>query len=164
MVLDKICEKQAQKKQTASQTPFLPLFSLHQHTFQRPASVVKYGQKLQKTYAKTKLEETVDSKQIQRFICRSIAYAYTLKLIAWDLKAIQEAIIAQAKRASLGREVAQKDRTIKVSECYALYLEKKKKRKSRLRKKRGEEKRAEKQANSQLAQIEFLVGGVPSVE
>ncbi len=32
------------------------------------------------------------------------------------------------------------------------------------RKKEREEKRAEKQANSQLAQIEFFLGGVSSVE
>ena len=45
--------------------------------------------------------EIVDSEQIQQFICRSIASAHILELTARDLKAIQEATIACAKRASL---------------------------------------------------------------
>ena len=165
VVLDKIRENQAQRAQTALRTPSVPPLLLHQRTPQGPASVVKYGQKLQRAYAKLKPGEIIDSEQIQRFIRGSIASAHTLELIARDLKAIQEATTARAKRASLGGQVAQKGGTIKVSECRALCSKRKEKEEEQTRKKKErEEKRAEKQANSQLAQIEFLVGGVPSVE
>ena len=100
---------------------------LHQRTPQRPASVVKYGQKLQRIYAKLKPEEIVDSEQIQRFICGSIASTYILELTIRNLIAIQEATIAQAKQASLGGQVVQKGRTIKVSECRAFCLKRKEK-------------------------------------
>ena len=84
---------------------------------------------------------------------------------ARDLKAIQEATTARAKRASLAGQVAQKSGTIKVSECRALCSKRKEKEEELARKKKErEEKRAEKQANSQLAQIEFLIGGVPTIE
>ncbi len=72
---------------------------------------------------------------------------------------MQEVTTARAKRASLGGQVAQKRGPIKVSKCRAICS----KRQARKRKVR-EEKRAEKQANSQLAQIEFLIEGAPSVE
>ena len=88
-----------------------------------------------------------------------------MELTARDLKAIQEATTARAKRASLGGQVAQKGGTIKVSECRELCSKRKEKEEEQVRKrKEREEKRAEKQANSQLAQIEFLIGGVPPVE
>ena len=140
VVLDKICEKQAQRAQTAIRTPFLPLLLLHQRTPQRPTSVVKYGQKLQRAYAKLKPGEIVDSEQIQRFICRSISSAHTLELTAWDLKAIQKTTTAWAKRASLGGQVAQKSGTIKVSECRALCLKKKEKEEEQARKKKEKRK------------------------
>ena len=127
--------------------------------------VVKYGQKLQRAYAKLKPGEKIDSEQIQRFIRGSIASVHTLELTARDLKAIQEATTAREKRASLGGQVAQKGGTIKVSECCALCSKRKEKEEEQARKKKErEEKRAEKQANSQLAQLEFLIGGVPTVE
>ena len=86
-------------------------------------------------------------------------------MIAWDLNVIQEAITARAKRASLGRQVVQKGEIIKVSECRALCLKRKEKEEEQAREKKEREvKRAEKQVNSQLAQIEFLIGGVPTVE
>ena len=107
--------------------------------------VVKYGQKLQKAYAKLKREEIVNSKQIQWFISRSIASAHTLELTAWDLKVIQEATTAWAKRASLGGQVVQKGRTIKVSKCCALCLKRKEKEKKQAwKKKEKEEKWAKK--------------------
>ena len=53
----------AQKAQTAFRTPSPPL-PLHQRTPQGPASVVKYGQKLQRAYAKLKPGEKIDSEQI----------------------------------------------------------------------------------------------------
>ena len=88
-----------------------------------------------------------------------------MELTAWDLKAIQEVTTARAKRASLGGQVAQKGGTIKFSECRALCSKQKEKEEERAgEQKEREEKRAETQANSQLAQIEFLVGGVPPVE
>ena len=120
---------------------------------------------MQKAYAKLKPGEIVDSEQIQRFIRGSIASAHKLELTTRDLKVIQEATTARAKRASLGRQVAQKGGTIKVSECRALCSKRKEKEEEQARKKKErEEKRAEKQANFQLVQIEFLVGGVPFVE
>ena len=64
MVLDKIREKQAQRAQTTIQTPSPPPLPLHQRTSQGSASVVKYGQKLQRAYAKLKPGEIVDSGQI----------------------------------------------------------------------------------------------------
>ena len=165
VVLDKIREKQAQQAQTALRTPSPPPLPLHQRTPQGPASVVKYGQKFQRAYAKLKPGEKIDSEQIQRFIRGSIASAHTLELTARDLKAIQEATTARAKRASLGGQVAQKGGTIKVSECRALCSKRKEKEEEQARKKKErEEKRAEKQANSQLSQIEFLIGGVPTIE
>ncbi len=69
VVLDKIREKQAQRAQTAIQTPSPPSLPLDQRTPQGPASVVKYRQKLQRAYAKLKPGEIVDSEQIQQFIC-----------------------------------------------------------------------------------------------
>ncbi len=88
-----------------------------------------------------------------------------IEVAAWDLKAIQEATTARAKRASLGGQVAQKGGTIKVSECRAICSKRKEKEEEQVReKKEREEKQAETQANSQLAQIEFLVGGVPPVK
>ena len=89
MVIDKIREKQGQRAQTAPRTPSPPPLLLHQRTPQRPASVVKYEQKLQRAYAKLKPEDKIDSKQIQRFIRGSIASARTLELTARDLKAVQ---------------------------------------------------------------------------
>ncbi len=78
---------------------------------------------------------------------------------------VQEATTARAKRASLGGQVAQKGGTIKVSECRAIYSKRKKKKEEQARKRKTrEEKRAENQANSQLAQIEFFIGGASSVE
>ena len=127
VILDKICEKQAQRAQTAIKTPSSPPFPLHQRTPQRSDSVVKYGQKLQKAYAKLKPGEIDDSEQIQYFICGSIASAFTLELTARNLIAIQEAITARTKRASLDIQVAQKGGTIKVSECCALYSKRKEK-------------------------------------
>ena len=56
------------------------------------------------------------------FIHVSIASAHTLELTA---KAIQEAKTARARWASLGGQVAQKGGTIKVSQCRALFREKK---------------------------------------
>ena len=64
VVFDKIREKQAQIAQTAIQTPSPPPFPLHQRTPQRPASIVRYGQKLQKVYAKLKPREIIGSEQI----------------------------------------------------------------------------------------------------
>ena len=54
IVLDKIREKQAQRAQTAIRTPSPPPLPLNQRTPQGPASVIKYGQKLQRAYAKLK--------------------------------------------------------------------------------------------------------------
>ena len=160
--------KSAKNKLREHNLPFEPLLlpvPLHQRTPQGPASVVKYRQKLQRAYAKLKPGEKIDSEQIQRFIRRSIASAHTLELTARDLKAIQEATTARAKRASLGGQVAQKGETTKVSECRALCSKRKEKEEEQGRKKKErEEKRAEKQANSQLAHTEFLVGGVPSLK
>ena len=88
-----------------------------------------------------------------------------MELTSRDLKAIQAATTARAKRASLGEQIAQKGGTMKVSECRALCSKRKEKEEEQAWKKRErEEKWADKQANSQLAQIEFLVGEVPSVE
>ncbi len=61
--------------------------------------------------------EKIDPKQIQQFIRGSIASVYKLELTARDLKAVQEATTARAKRASLDGQVPQKGDTIKVSEC-----------------------------------------------
>ena len=77
MVLDKIRKKQAQRAQTAIQIPSPPPLPLHQYTPQRPVSIVKYGQKLQRAYPKLKPGEIVNSEQIQRFICGSIASTHT---------------------------------------------------------------------------------------
>ena len=86
---------------------------------------------------------------MQRFIRGSIASAHTLQLTARDLKAIQ---------------VAQKGGMIKISECRELcWIKKETEDEQAQKRKDREEKRAEKQANSQLAQIEFLFG-VPTVE
>ena len=57
---------------------------------------------------------------MQRFIRGSIASAHTLQLTARDLKAMQDATTARAKRASLGGQVAQKGGMIKISECREL--------------------------------------------
>lgn len=65
MVLDKIRKKQAQREETALQTPSPFPLPLHQYNLQRPASVVKYRQKLQRAYAKPKTGEKIDSEQIQ---------------------------------------------------------------------------------------------------
>ncbi len=73
VVLDKIRKKQAQRQQTALRTPSPPPLPLNQRTPQEPASVVKYGQKLQRAYAKLKPWGKIDPEQIQRFICGSIA-------------------------------------------------------------------------------------------
>ena len=78
VVLDKIREKQAQRAPTTLRTPSPPPLSLYQRTPPGPALVVKYGQKLQRAYVKLKPGEKVDSEQIQRFICGSIASAHTL--------------------------------------------------------------------------------------
>ena len=83
-----------------------PPLSWNQHTSQGPASVVKYGQKLQRAYAQLKPWEKIDPEQIQRFIRRSIASAYTLELTKQDPKAVPEATTARAKRASFGGQVA----------------------------------------------------------
>ena len=164
-VLDKIREKQAQKAETALQTPSPPPFPSHQRTPQAPASIVKYGQQLQRAYANLKPREKIDSQQRKRFIRGPIASAHTLELTARDSKAIQEATTARAKRASLGGQVAQQGGTKKVGECRALCSNRKEKEEEQARKrKEREEKRAKKQANSKLAQIWFLFGGVPHVE
>lgn len=115
------------------------------------ASIVKYKQKLQIAYTKLKQEEKIDFEEIQWFISGSIAFAHILKLIAWDLKAIQKATNARAKRTPLDGQVAQNNRII--SECYEFCLKKKEKEKKRAwKKKKVKEKQAGKQANSQLAQ------------
>lgn len=44
--------------------------------------IVKYRQKLQKTYIKLKPREKINFKQIQKFICRSITFVHKLELIA----------------------------------------------------------------------------------
>ncbi len=64
VILNKICEKQAQIAQTALQTLSPPPILLYQRTPQRPASIVKYGQKLQRAYVKLKPGEKIDSEQI----------------------------------------------------------------------------------------------------
>ena len=70
-----------------------------------------------------------------------------------------------AKRVSLGEQVAQKGGTIKVTECHTICSKRKEKEEEQVRKRKvREEKRAEKQANSQLAQSEFFIGGASSVE
>ena len=54
---------------------------------------------------------------------------------------------------------------MKVSKCYTLCLKKKEKEEEQARKKKEKkEKQAEKQANFQLAQIEFFFKEMPSVE
>ena len=164
VVVDKIREKQAQRVETAVRTPSPPPLPLNQRTPQGPASVVKYGQKLQGAYAKLKPGGKVDSEQIQRFIRGSIASAHTLELTARDFKAIQDATTARGKRASLVGQVAQKGGMIKASERRELCSKRKEKEEEQAPKKKESEKRAEKQANSQLTQIEFLIGGVPAVE
>ena len=63
IVLDKTCEEQAQRAQTAFRTPSPHPLPLHQRTPQGPASVVKYKQKLQRAYAKLKPGEIVESEQ-----------------------------------------------------------------------------------------------------
>ena len=65
IILDKICEKQVQRAQIAIRTPSPPPLLLHQRIPQEPASVIKYGQKLQRAYAKLKPGKIVDSEQIQ---------------------------------------------------------------------------------------------------
>ena len=50
----------------------------------------------------------IDPEQLQRFIRGSIASTHTLELTARDLEAVHEATTARAKRASLGRQFAQK--------------------------------------------------------
>ena len=137
-------EKQAQTVQTPFRTPSPPPFPLLQQTPQGPASAVKYGQKLQRAYANLKPGEKIDSEQIQRFIRGSIASGHTLELTARDLKAIQEATTARAKRASLGGQVAQKGGTIKVSECRALYSKRKEKEEEQSRKKKRGKKSGQK--------------------
>ncbi len=165
VVLDKSCEKQAQRQQTALRILFSPLLPLNQSTSQGPASVVKYGQKLQGAYAKLKPWEKIDPKQIQRFIRRLIASAYILELTKQDLKAVPEATTACAKHASFGGQVVQKSGTIKVSECRSICSKRKEKEEEQARKRKvRDEKRAEKQANSQLAQIEFFIRRASSVE
>ncbi len=165
MIVDKIPEKQAQRQQTALRTPFPPPLPLNQHIPQRPASVVKYGQKLQRAYAKLKPKEKIDPEQIQRFIRRSIASAYTLEITTQDLEAVSKTTTAYTKCASLGKQVAQKRRTIKVSECRTICSKKKEKEEEQARKRKvREEKRAEKQEDSLLAQIEFLIEGAPYIE
>ncbi len=144
VVLDKIREKQAQIAQTAVQTPSPPPLPLHQRTLQGPASIVKYGQKLQRAYAKLKPGEKIDSEQIQRFIHGSIASAHTLELTARDMKAVQEATTARANQTSLGRQVAQKGGTIKVSECCILCSKETKKRRNKLGRKKREKKSGQK--------------------
>ncbi len=115
--------------------------------------------------AKLKPGEKIDFEQIQRFIRRSIASAHMLELTAWDLKAVQEATTARAKRVSLGGQVAQKGGTIKVSECHTLCSKRREKEEEQVWKKNEREKnQPDKQTNSQLAQIKFLLGGVSSVE
>ena len=140
VVLEKIREKQAQKAQTAIRTPFLLPLPLHQCTPQGPVLVVIYRQKLQRAYSKLKPREIVDSVQIQWFIHKLIASAHTLKLMARDLTAIQETIIARAKQASLGEQVAQKGGTIKVSECHILCSKRKEKEEEQAQKKRERRK------------------------
>ena len=73
--------------------------------------------------------------------------------------------VARAKRASLDGQVAQKGGTTKVSQCRAHCSKRKEKEEEQaVKSKEREKKRAEMQANFQLAQIEFLIGGVPPVK
>ncbi len=163
--MTKSAKKQAQIQQTALRTPPPPPLPLNQRTPQGPASVVKYRLKLQRAYVKLKLWEKIDPEQIQRFIRGSIASVHKLELTAQDLKAVQEATTDGAKCASLGGQVAQTSRTIKVSGCGAICPKRKEKEEEQARKRKAkEEKRAEKQANFQLAQIKFLIQGASSVE
>ena len=59
-VFDKIREKQTQQQAAKYRTWSPPLLFLHLCTSKRPISVVKYGKKLQKTYAKLKPGEKID--------------------------------------------------------------------------------------------------------
>lgn len=72
---------------------------------------------------------------MQWFICRSITSTHKLKLIAQDLKTIQEVTIAQAKQVRLDRQVAQKSKTIKVIECQVFYSKRKEKKEKQTQKK-----------------------------
>lgn len=102
VVLDKIRSAKNKPRENKLPSKLLLLFPSVTSTYpQGPASVVKYGQKLQRAYAKLKPGENIDSEQIQRFIRGSIASTYTLELTAGDLKAIQEATTAWAKRAQI---------------------------------------------------------------
>lgn len=65
VVFHKICQKQAQKQQTALQTLSLPSFLLNKRPLQTLVSVVKHKQKLQKVHTKLQPWEKIDSKQIQ---------------------------------------------------------------------------------------------------
>ena len=79
VVPDKIREKQAQRAETALRTPSPPPLPLHQRTPQGPASVVKYGQNLQRAYAKLKSgERLTPSKYNGLFVDQS------LPLILWS--------------------------------------------------------------------------------
>lgn len=121
------------------------LFLLSFRYINDPASIVKYEQKLQRAYAKLKPEEKIDSEEIQWFVHGSIAFAHTLELIAWDLKAMQEATTAWAKRTTLGGQVAQKGGTI--SEFCAFCLKKKEKEEEQAWKKKESKKKAGRKAN-----------------
>ncbi len=86
-----------------------------------------------------------------------MAQAHTLKLTERDLKDVQEATTARIKCASLGGQVAQYGGTIKVSECRKICSKRKEKEEEQARKRKvRKEKQADKQANSQLAQMNFL--------
>lgn len=57
-------------------------------------------------------------------------------MIAQNFKVIQKATIAQAKRASSGKQIARKSKTIKVHDCHILCLKRKEKKKEQIQKKR----------------------------
>lgn len=125
---------------------------LHHLISQEAALTVINEQKLQTIYAKLKSREKIHSEQIQQFIRISIAFTHILKLTAWDLKAIQETTTAQIKQSGTSEWIDQKDGMIKVSERCIFCLKRMEKKEDQAHKKEGmKKKRAEKQANSQLA-------------
>lgn len=145
IVLEKIQEKQA-RQHVHPRTPSPPSLPLNQRTPQGPNSVIKYGEKLQRAFAKAGSNAIVHPEQMQRFIRGSIATALKFQLADRDLKAIQEATSLRQKRASLGGQVASKAGVIKASQCREICSKRKQKEEEQARKKKEwEGKKAEKE-------------------
>lgn len=88
--------------------------------------------------------------------------SYECDLASAELNAMREAASGRQKRAKLGGQVAAKGGAIKVSQCREISSKRQEKEDEKAkRKKARDEKKAQKQQNSTLGQISFLINGGP---